>query len=155
MKELIDNQFVVLLVGGLLGGMLKYLFDLLKAKMDYRFDTFSELQKDRFEAYKKLWAISKIIPRWPRREHVTSAELENTSVLLRDWYYDTGGILLTERTKEKFLKIQAELNRYIAESENGGTLEIDHTIYDHLHKVFSELRTELTIDLMSRERYKS
>jgi len=138
-----------------LGGILKHIFDSLKARRDYRFDSFAELNKIRWEAYRELWSISKLIPRWPRKEKVTLAELESTSVQLRDWYYDGGGILLTERAKSKYLKIQAELTKSIKDGEAKGSVEIDFDTYDYLHKVFSELRTELTIDLMSRETYKS
>lgn len=92
MKILPENQFIVLVLGGFLGGLVKYVFNHLKARLNYRFDTISELQKERFEAYKKLWSFSKVIPKWPRRKHVSLTEFQNTSVLLRDWYYDTGGI---------------------------------------------------------------
>lgn len=62
---------------------------------------------------------------------------------------------MSEKAKEKFLQIQAELNKYIANGEKESLDGIDHSMYEHLNKVFSELRTPLTIDLMSRERYKS
>ena len=143
--ETITTSLVTLVVGGFLGG-------LVKSALDYRSHVFSDLWDKRFNAYKELWRIMGQIPRWPRLDDVSYSKLFEMSKRMRDWYFNNGGLLMSEKTRKKYGDVQEEINdRVIKNKENNDSLIGDEE-YDKIQDLCSVLRGEMTKDLLSRKK---
>ncbi|MFQ8433724.1 hypothetical protein [Amaricoccus sp. W119] len=106
-----------------------------------------DLRARRFEVYKPLWQLTEKFPQYPRRNHVSYDTLLPFSESLRDWYFQTGGILLTDSARDAYFAVQKELKLYI---DKDRTDELEPDNYHRIRAKCSFLRTELTRDLLSR-----
>src|ERR1043166_6950282 len=55
---------------------------------------------ERWTAYKKLWTLTKRIPKWPRETQFTYVGLKDFSEKCRDWYFDEGGYHLSKPSRK-------------------------------------------------------
>jgi hypothetical protein len=107
------------------------------------------LYRQRGEAYKGLWQKTFKLSRWPKQTGVTYSQLQNLSEELRHWYFFVGGEYLSDSARKAYGNLQEALNDPIR-APNAQTLSpSDYTV---LQDLCSELRTELTHDLLSRKR---
>lgn len=58
----------------------------------------AELQRERTAAYRGLWRLTKLLPKWPRSKDVNYEDLRELSGSLRDWYFTEGGGMFLSRT---------------------------------------------------------
>jgi len=107
-----------------------------------------DLRNRRFEVYREIWKRTEILPKWPRDEKVTYADLEDFSESLRDWYFNEGGMFLSTPTREKGYGPLQDAIAAILENKPEGPLKPEH--YDKIRKHCSQLRTRLTNDILSR-----
>ncbi len=87
----------------------------------------------RLEEYKKLWKLTKIT------SHLHIKNLDSTKTLtladnMTNWYYDDGGMVLSEDARNAFFKARNSLD----------------TSHDNISICFSLLRTALCEDMNSR-----
>lgn len=133
---------ITLAIGGVLGGFVTTYFD-------FRKQIISEVWQKRFEQYKKLWAISGNLPKWPRDTTVTHNKLYNISLALKNWYFNDGGILLSTKSRDLYVELQIVLtDRANKESK----VVITSKDYKSVRQAFSTLRSQMTKDLSSRNR---
>jgi len=145
------EQITILLIGGLIGGFIKYIFDVSKDKPDFQNQTYTTLMKDRWEQYQRLWTISGELPKWPRREGLTLEHIDDISSRLRQWYFGKGGMMLSKSARERYEPVQEALMAVYEKVENK-EIPLEEADYENIRKKFSDLRSELTNDLMSRKR---
>lgn len=107
----------------------------------------SDLRARRFDAYTPLWTLTEAFPRFPARRPVSYDALLPFSESLRDWYFRTGGILLSVHARDAYFAVQRELRLHI---DTGRTDRLEDEVYDAIRDRCSALRTELTDDLLSR-----
>jgi len=105
--------------------------------------------KHRGEVYKLLWQKTSLLPNWPRRKDVTYALIRALSVELRTWYFEVGGVYLSDPARKAYGNLQTVLNKFET-APDSETLATEH--YDLLRDRCSDLRSELTHDLLSRKR---
>src|SRR5262249_11060585 len=73
-----------------------------------------DLRRRRIRVYKPLWALTALLPRWPRNPEVTYEELLGFTKALRKWYFDGGGIYLSRTTHDQaYYPLQQELERVL------------------------------------------
>ena len=128
--ETIGTSLVTLAVGGVLGGVIKSL-------LAYRSQVFSDLWDKRFNSYKELWAILGQIPRWPRAEDVSYLRLLSMSEKMKNWYFDNGGILMSEKTGKKYGNVQEEINGKLCTKREDKNAIIRDEEYDNVQKLCS------------------
>jgi hypothetical protein len=68
-----------------------------------------ELRSHRINSYLKLWAILDPFARYPRPVELTYSCLLETSTKLREWYFNEGGLFLSEATREAYFYLQDTL----------------------------------------------
>ena len=139
MEEILKS-LVPLLVGAILGG-------LLTAYFDHRKSITGEVWSKRFDQYKKLWALSGNLPKWPRDEKLTRAKLHNLNNALKNWYFNDGGLLLSRKSRDRYEVVQ-EMITENAVMNSDEILNAD--LYEKIRKAFSHLRSQMTKDLDSR-----
>ena len=108
------------------------------------------LREMRRVAYKVLWERTGLVPKYPKASDVTYGKLVGLSEAMRDWYFASGGMYLTAEARSAY----GESQKLIQSLTEGKTLDavVSPDDYDRLQERFSALRTELTVDLLSRER---
>jgi len=107
------------------------------------------IYKRREEAYKELWKHTAHIPKWPPREDLKFPELRAFSEELRHWYFEIGGVYLSDSARRAYGNLQEALNSPGLAAKAAPLKGPD---YSALQDLCSKLRTELTHDLLSRKR---
>jgi hypothetical protein len=107
------------------------------------------IYKHRGEAYKLLWEKTSLLPKWPRRADVTYGQIHTLSEELRDWYFHVGGVYLSDPARDAYGDLQEALND---PSRSARPATLTTPDYDLLRDRCSDLRTQLTRDLLSRKR---
>lgn len=142
------------IIAGLIGVVAGFLGALLKSWLDSRLKLDEDTRKERWEVYKKLWSLTKCVPKWPRDESLTYADLLDFSGKCRDWYFTEGGYHLSGPAQKAYGRMQDAVGAALkgkgaAEKVEGPEEGSD---YDCAQKACSALRTQLTLDLHSRHR---
>ena len=97
------------LIVGLIGVVTGFLGALLKSWLDSRLKLDEETRKERWEVYKKLWTLTKCVPKWPREESLTYGTLLKFSTDCRDWYFTEGGFHLSTPARKAYGRMQDAL----------------------------------------------
>jgi hypothetical protein len=108
-----------------------------------------ELREARLRIYPPLWKRTSTLSRWPRTD-LTWAGLERLHFDLRHWYYDTGGLYLSENARARYGELQELMAAQLDSSLPQRGDELPASAYDPLMHSASSFRTALTEDLESR-----
>jgi len=117
-----------------------------------------DLRKHRIAAYSVLWKMTSVLPRWPRAKDLTYRQLQQFSADMRVWYFEVGGLYLSERSMRDYSVLQDKIWSVldqIAEPDRdrtvqGSDLRDLSSHYDSIRLKCSKLRTSLTSDVLSR-----
>ncbi|HVG16013.1 MAG TPA: hypothetical protein VM935_13670 [Chitinophagaceae bacterium] len=142
--DTITQSLITLVIGGFFGGVIKSL-------LDYRSQVFSHLWEKRMTAYSGIWKLMKEFPLWPRVNNVTYSTLYGMSHAMKEWYFDSGGILMSEKTRNAYGNLQEEINANILAGKKPEDF-VDPLEYNRIQKLCSGVRTEMTRDLLSRKK---
>jgi hypothetical protein len=121
-----------------------------KSWVALRAKTAEELRAERLEAtrYPAVWKLTSALSVWPRQEP-TYGELAELHRSLRQWYYDGGGIYLSERSRARYGDVQELIAAHVAVGGDPRA-PLAPRVYDGLMKTCSALRTALAEDLETR-----
>jgi hypothetical protein len=104
---------------------------------------------ERISAYRRLWELTRILPKWPRASNVPYSDLRAFSAALRDWYFiGGGGIFLSRPAHGTYSSVQNTLQAILSKRASG-PIATDH--YDEVREVCSALRSQLAKDIGARE----
>jgi hypothetical protein len=103
---------------------------------------------ERVAAYRKLWELTRILPKWPRASNVPYSDLRAFTAALRDWYFiGGGGIFLSRAAHGTYSSVQNTLQAILSKRASG-PIATDH--YDEVREVCSALRSQLAKDIGAR-----
>ena len=150
-----------LLVGGVVGilGTLitarqKYYADLQANQQKFRDDLQARydqtLHDHRIKAYQALWQRLEVLALYARPEPVTSACLKQLAAELRQWYFHTGGLFLTDNSRDAYFALQIAIKAEI-EKQQPQDKELEDPAFETIRTKGSALRTSLSSDLNSRK----
>ena len=139
------------LVGGAVGAVVAAVGTFWQAWVAAKVRVDEGLREKREKDYLALWQLTGVLPLWPKAE-VSYAELDERSRALRDWYFAGGGLYLSTEARLAYGEAQKALSAAIEAAPDPAALLDRGGDYDRLQAVLSALRTELTRDLLSRER---
>src|SRR4051794_8281989 len=137
------------LVPALIGAVVAFIGALYSNALERRTKIDESLRDKRIDLYQKLWAKTKLLPKWPRSSDVTYEQLFGLSEELRDWYFDEGGIYLSAKARAVYGDLQDAIGAVLQGHKSGPVSDLD---YASVRAKCSALRTELTTDLLSRRR---
>jgi hypothetical protein len=138
------------LIAGLIGVVTGFLGALLKTWLDSRLLLDTETRKERWTVYKALWSSMQAVPKWPRNRELTNGKLLDFSGACRDWYFSTGGFYLSRSAQRAYGRMQQAITDVTQAKDNAAP--VDDPEYDRVQEACSALRTQLTRDLLSRQR---
>lgn len=132
----------------MLGGLGTYVTTVLKIRQELGAQYDSDLRRDRIIAYKELWKCLEPLARYAPPGHFTYAGAQKLAAALRSWYFENGGLFLSEQARDACFDLQktlTTLGETSAETVQGPTLE-------ELRSAGSVLRTKLSEDVGTRAR---
>lgn len=107
----------------------------------------TDLRSHRIEVYTELWRKTGQLPKWPRNAELTYPELSELTRALSRWYFDRGGMYLSEGARQAYGDVQESLDSVLSLGKDGKVTPED---YEQVRERCSALRSELTKDLLSR-----
>lgn len=154
--EVILTSVLAAIGGGALvvGGMAAWLGTVWKDRIERQESMLAKIDVDlrsrRIVAYEPLWAMMKVLPKWPRDDGVTYERLRRFSEELRDWYFEKGGLYLSEKSRAEYGTLQDELHRVLNSGRTGTLEQKPKDEYELVRERCSKLRTSLAKDIASR-----
>lgn len=109
-----------------------------------------ELRGHRIEAYQALWKILEPLAYYSPPEAVTYAVARELSQALRTWYFEVGGLFLSEETRGAYFNVQKGLGGVIKEPVENDHLPVGDKRFERLRGAASTLRTASTHDVATR-----
>eukprot|EP01024_Parvocaulis_polyphysoides_P075494 TRINITY_DN97567_c0_g1_i1.p2 TRINITY_DN97567_c0_g1~~TRINITY_DN97567_c0_g1_i1.p2 ORF type:complete len:111 (-),score=8.19 TRINITY_DN97567_c0_g1_i1:112-444(-) len=98
-----------------------------------------------------------VLPKWPSKvKEIKNRDLFETMEKFKSWYFDGGGLYLSHQSRKMYFDVQEKIKEeiFIGKSSEDEYLDkfIQKNTYENVQNKMSLLRTELTNDLLSRER---
>lgn len=106
-------------VAGLVSAVITYFGTRAKVRLDLAAEYDKKLQEERLEVYKDLWAMMEPFARYSR-DPVTLDVISDLSDKSRTWYFKTGGIYLTESSREPYFAWKRQLEKLMDEGDQAG-----------------------------------
>lgn len=104
---------------------------------------------ERLSAYKALWTLTQVLPKWPRKADADYNDLTAFTSQLRDWYFvGGGGLFLSRNSHTAYSAVQNTLTAILGASPSGPISAED---YDAVRESCSALRSQLARDIGARE----
>ena len=119
-----------------------------RRKLEADFDT--SLRDLRIEAYKELWKDLKPLAKYDRPNALKRDEARKLAAALRTWYFDTGGLFLSLRTRQDYFALLDALETLTVRDDGERLADEDD---EFLRVVGSRLRTGMTADVGTRRRF--
>ena len=142
------DQPIVLIASATLGGFVTYLTTVLKIRQELGAQYDSDLRRDRITAYKELWRCLEPLARYAPPGDFTFGGAQKLAIVLRKWYFDNGGLFLSEEARDAYFALQDELKTLGKPSD----IEVPPEILEKLRSRGSTLRTRLSEDVGTRAR---
>lgn len=135
-------------VAGLVSAVLTHFSTRAKLRLDLAAEYDKKLQENRLEAYKELWAMLEPLAKYGRGK-VTYNTLQKVSDSSRIWYFQTGGIYLTERSRKPYFDWKGALQGLIDNPKlaREPELEVEIKLLEPVIQTGSILRTALSDDI--------
>ena len=117
-----------------------------------QFDT--ELRRDRLKAYTALWALLESLNKYgPAPRRLTLPQAERLAADLTRWYFQVGGLYLSEATRDEYFALQDALEdaRETMRRSEGELPAVEGAEFEALRERGSRLRTSLTLDVGTRK----
>lgn len=128
-----------------LAGALTYVTGVLKIRRDLAAKYDADLRHERIAVYKDLWKKLEPLAKYAPGKALTCSDVQKLAVALRAWYFEEGGLYLSEPARQAYFDLQDGLTTVKKPS--------DDPIGDLLAKLMalgSALRTQLTRDVGTR-----
>lgn len=139
------------LLGFLVGAASSYLGLYWKVKKELEAQYDKELRAERLKAYAALWKLLQPIAKYSRPDPVTASSLQELSVYLQRWYFETGGLFMSERTRDAYFALQDELLEKTTTAREHLDQELSNADFETIRTTGSRLRTATTVDVGSRK----
>lgn len=144
------KEILILAAGGLVGIVATYLTARQKFRDDLQARYDETLHNTRIGTYQDLWGRMQVLAKYARPEPVTPSRLRRLAEELRAWYYEVGGLFLSDNSRDRYFDLQdaivAELKKDHADEDK----DLDNDSFEAIREQSSTLRTSLSSDLRSR-----
>lgn len=144
------SEFVTTVLGAGLGLLTGVVLALLGSRQRLEVEYDIELRKHRIEAYQALWKILEPLAYYSPPSAVTYAVVRDLSQALRSWYFEVGGLFLSEGSREAYFDLQKGLGGVIKEPLDARYRPLGPRRFERLRSLASTLRTASTQDVATR-----
>jgi hypothetical protein len=144
------SEFVTTVLGAGLGLLTGVVLALLGSRQRLEVEYDIDLRKHRIEAYQALWKILEPLAYYSPPSAVTYAVARDLSQALRSWYFEVGGLFLSEGSRDAYFDLQKGLGGVIKEPLDARYRPLGPRRFDRLRSLASTLRTASTQDVATR-----
>jgi hypothetical protein len=147
------------IVTAVLGILVATIVALVNGALSSRASESEGLRTHRLEAYPEVWKLTAAVSRWPRTD-ISYRDLWALHKSLRTWYFDTGGLFLSENSRSRYGEMQELIDAWVAGRPEKDATTVAHSAttdrgaresaYEALMLTCSAFRTALTEDLATR-----
>ena len=106
-----------------------------------------EVLKTRRSVYEQLYRLLKPLARYDLPEPVEVETLKRITVAMRDWYFDVGGLYLTDHGRGPYFELKEAIKVVLEHPQYQSTQQITEEDYNTLVQAASKLRAALRDDL--------
>lgn len=145
MNAELEKALIALIIGGIIGGM-------LKLYLDYQAKLLENLWQKRLEAYTKFVKLTALFPKYPYRNPVNWNDVFKLSIAFRDWYFEGNGIVISSDFREMYFALQEYMISVFTAEKVNNKQPLEDPEYDDFREKCSRLRTLMARELESRER---
>lgn len=118
---------------------------------DLQAEADNDLRKERLQAYEDLWKLLPVLARYDRPKPLNAATLQELTAAMRDWYFDKGGLFLTEESRPAYFKLKDAIAEALESLKDQPEKELDDAQVSSLAESASDLRTRLATELGTRK----
>ena len=143
------SELTTIIVSSLVGGGVAFVGAVVREVFGARRKLDQALRDERIRLYQLLWQTTGTLPLWPRAP-ISYGDLGLMSRELRDWYFDEGGIYLSQQSRARYGELQERVSSVLATQRARPADPVDADDYEDVRSRCSALRSSLTKDLSSR-----
>jgi hypothetical protein len=144
------SEFVTTVLGAGLGLLTGAVLALLASRQRLEVEYDIQLRNHRIEAYQALWKILEPLAYYAPPSAVTYAVATDLSHALRTWYFEVGGLFLSEASRDAYFDLQKGLGGVVKEPRAANDLPLGTRRFERLRALASRLRTASTQDVATR-----
>jgi hypothetical protein len=122
---------------------------LINSWLQTREQTAESLRQLRLDHYPAVWKLTSQVSIWPRQQ-LSSHDVMRLHRDLRAWYYNDGGLYLSENARERYGHLQEGIAAYV--DSRTSSADIAPADYGHMMELASDFRHGLTEDLETRRK---
>jgi uncharacterized surface anchored protein len=152
-QDLIMKDYALSMITLVAGALVGIISTYLSAKQKFRDDLqakFNEsLHESRVTSYQKLWEQLQVLAKYARPRPVTPERLRTLAEDLRTWYFEVGGLFLTDNSRNAYFALQDAIVTELAK-KHPENRELVGAVFEEIRQKGSNLRTNLSTDLRSR-----
>lgn len=146
------DTFQSVIIGGaagLVSAVLTHFSTRARLRLDLAAEYDKKLQESRLAAYQELWGMLEPLARYGRDKPITLTALRDISHKTRRWYFHTGGIYLTQRSRGPYFAWKEAMQPVLDDTTVSGSPDaaITDPQLDRIIKTGSALRTALSDDI--------
>ena len=145
-----QDELIGALVGAALGVIATYVAAVVKYRQDVRRDYDKQLRAERLPPFTALWKLTEMFPKYGRTGAVHFGDLERFAVCLRDWYFDGGGMYLSNDGRDAYFALHEAIKQHRQPEATATDEVIPGPVYEEIRSACSSVRTALVGDLGSR-----
>lgn len=134
------TEALLILGSAVLGALTGILTTSWKARKDLESEYDIDLRKDRIEVYRELWKRLEVLAFYAAAP-VTYEDASALTRSLREWYFQQGGLFLSEQTREPYFDVQSALQGIVRQERADDGMEVERDSIGLLRELASRLRT--------------
>jgi hypothetical protein len=153
LREGTIDETTIGLITFVLGGLGTYFTTRWKIRKDLESEYGRIVREARLRTYPMLWVTLQPFALYARTWPVTNRTVQELAVSLRQWYFETGGMFLTDRSRDAYFAVQKALAQYLSihpYREEAREEDLDPSAFESIRTLGSALRTALVLDLGTR-----
>jgi hypothetical protein len=144
------SALVASLVTGIVTAVLAALGTYVTTRRNLQIQFDASLRELRIAAYKALWKELEDLAKYGRAEPLSRSQAQQLSISLRTWYFETGGLFLSQETRRDYFALLDGLEVVPRRTNEQILSEEDD---EFLRVLGSRLRTAMTRDVGTRRTF--
>ncbi len=144
------KEILILAAGGFLGIVTTYITAKQKFRDDLQARYDEALHNTRIGTYQDLWGRMQVLAKYARPEPVTPLRLRKLAEDLRSWYFEVGGLFLSDNSRDRYFDLQEAIVAELKKEHPDENKDLDTNSFEAIREQSSTLRTSLSSDLRSR-----
>jgi len=109
------------------------------------------LRDRRLEVYEGLWQRLQLLARYDRPLPLTAASLKDLTVSMRDWYFNKGGLFLSEDSRPTYFKLKEDIEQTLKRHQEQPEEVLSEKEANSIVEAASRLRAQLANDVGTRK----